>query len=256
MSSTKLRILVPVKRVIDFAIKPRINKAQTGVETKGVKFSINPFCDIALEESVRIKENSKDLVEKIHAVSIGPSKAKDVLRTALAKGADTSTLVDVGEQEVEPLQVAKMLKKLVERENSNLVILGKQAIDDDSNQTGQILAGLLKWPQATNAFKVELDGESVAVTREVDEGVETVKAKLPLIITTDLRLNEPRYASLQNIMKAKKKPLETLKAADLGIEIENRLETLKVEEPPARSAGVKVETVDELISKLKELKAI
>lgn len=248
--------MVPVKRVIDFAIKPRINKAQTGVETKGVKFSINPFCDIALEESIRIREANKGLVEKIHAVSIGPTKAQDILRTALAKGADSTTLIDVGDEEVEPLTVAKLLQKTVEKENSNLVILGKQAIDDDSNQTGQMLAGLLNWPQATNASKVEIDGDNVTVTREIDGGSDTLRAKLPMIITTDLRLNEPRYASLPNIMKAKKKPLEKLKVSDLGIELSKRLETLKVEEPPQREAGVKVESVDELINKLKELKAI
>lgn len=254
--STKLKILVPVKRVIDFAIKPRINKAGTGVETKGVKFSINPFCDIALEESLRIKEANQGLVEKIHAVSIGPTKAQDILRTALAKGVDSTTLVDVGETEVEPLTVAKLLQKVVEKEGSNLVILGKQAIDDDANQTGQLLAGLLNWPQATNASKVEIDGDNISVTREVDGGADTLKAALPLIITTDLRLNEPRYASLPNIMKAKKKPLEKLKASDLGIEIVNRLETLKVEEPPTRAPGIKVESVDELIAKLKEAEAI
>lgn len=254
--SSKLKILVPVKRVIDFAIKPRINKAQTGVETKGVKFSINPFCDIALEESIRIREAHKGLVEKIHAVSIGPTKAQDILRTALAKGADSTTLIDVGDEEVEPLTVAKLLQKTVEKENSNLVILGKQAIDDDSNQTGQMLAGLLNWPQATNASKVEIDGDNITVTREIDGGSDTLRAKLPMIVTTDLRLNEPRYASLPNIMKAKKKPLEKLKVSDLGIELSKRLETLKVEEPPQREAGVKVESVDELISKLKELKAI
>ncbi|CUM50003.1 uncharacterized protein AC631_00878 [Debaryomyces fabryi] len=254
--SSKLKILVPVKRVIDFAIKPRINKAQTGVETKGVKFSINPFCDIALEESIRIREANKGLVEKIHAVSIGPTKAQDILRTALAKGADSTTLIDVGDEEVEPLTVAKLLQKTVEKENSNLVILGKQAIDDDSNQTGQMLAGLLNWPQATNASKVEIDGDNVTVTREIDGGSDTLRAKLPMIITTDLRLNEPRYASLPNIMKAKKKPLEKLKVSDLGIELSKRLETLKVEEPPQREAGIKVDSVDELISKLKELKAI
>lgn len=253
---SKLRILVPVKRVIDFAIKPIINKAGTGVETKGVKFSMNPFCDIALEESLRIREGNKDLVESIHAISIGPSKAQDVLRTALAKGADTTTLVDVGDEQVEPLAVAKMLKQMVERQNSNLVILGKQAIDDDSNQTGQMLAGLLNWPQATNASKVEIDGEYVSVTREVDGGSNTLKAKLPMIITTDLRLNEPRYTSLPNIMKAKKKPLEKLKAADLGVDLTKRLETLKVEPPAERSPGIKVESVDELISKLKDAKAI
>lgn len=254
--STKLKILVPVKRVIDYAIKPRINKAGTGVETKGVKFSMNPFCDIALEESLRIKEANKGLVEKIHAVSIGPTKAQDILRTALAKGVDSTTLIDVGETEVEPLMVAKILQKVIEKEQSNLIILGKQAIDDDANQTGQILAGLLNWPQATNASKVEIEGDKISVTREVDGGSDTLRANLPMIVTTDLRLNEPRYASLPNIMKAKKKPLEKLKASDLGIELINRLETLKVEEPPTRSAGIKVENVDELIAKLKEAKAI
>lgn len=254
--STKLKILVPVKRVVDFAIKPRINKTGTAIDTKGLKFSINPFCDIALEESLRIKEKNEGLVEKIHAVSIGPTKAQDILRTALAKGADSTTLIDVGEEEVEPLAVAKILQKVIEKEQSNLIILGKQAIDDDSNQTGQILAGLLNWPQATNASKVEIDGDNVSVTREVDGGSDTLKAALPLIITTDLRLNEPRYASLPNIMKAKKKPLEKLKIKDFGIEISKRLETLKVEEPPQREAGIKVDSVDELISKLKEAKAI
>ncbi|KAI5961909.1 CIR1 [Candida pseudojiufengensis] len=256
--SSKLKILVPVKRVIDYAIKPRINKTNTGVETKGVKFSINPFCDIALEESIRLKEKQPEKIDSIHAVSIGPTKAQDILRTALAKGADDSTLIDVGEDIVEPLQVAKILKSIVEKNNSNLVVLGKQAIDDDSNQTGQMLAGLLNWPQATNASKVEIkDNDEIYVTREIDGGEDTIKAKLPMIITVDLRLNEPRYASLPNIMKAKKKPLTKLKLKDVGIDsIDNRLEVLKVEEPPAREAGVKVGNVDELISKLKDLKAI
>ncbi|KAI3406938.1 CIR1 [Candida oxycetoniae] len=256
--SSRLRILVPVKRVIDYAIKPRINKAQTGIETKGVKFSINPFCDIALEESIRIREKTPEAVESIHAVSIGPLKAQDILRVALAKGADTSTLVETKEEEiVEPLQVAKLLQKVVEKKNSNLVVLGKQAIDDDSNQTGQMLAGLLNWPQATNASKVEVEGDEVYVTREIDGGGEVLKAKLPMVITVDLRLNEPRYASLQNIMKAKKKPLEKIKPQDLGVDqIDSRLEILKVEEPPARHAGVRVENVDQLVAKLKELKVI
>lgn len=251
-----LKILVPVKRVIDFAVKPIINKAQTGVETKGVKFSMNPFCDIALEESLKIRESNKGLVDEIHAVSIGPTKAQDILRTALAKGADTSTLVDVGDEEVEPLAVAKILKKIVEKQQSNLIILGKQAIDDDSNQTGQMLAGLLGWPQATNASKVEINGDEISVTREIDGGSDTLKAKLPIIITTDLRLNEPRYVKLPNIMKAKKKPLEKLSPKDLDIEISKRLQTLKVQAPPERPAGIKVGSVDELIEKLKEVKAI
>ncbi|ODQ81636.1 hypothetical protein BABINDRAFT_159901 [Babjeviella inositovora NRRL Y-12698] len=254
--SSKLKILVPVKRVIDYAIKPRINKTQTGVQKTGVKFSINPFCDIAVEEAVRIREANKGAVESIHAVSIGPTKAQDVLRTSLAKGVDSSTLIDVGDAEVEPLVVAKLLRKIVERQQSNLIILGKQAIDDDSNQTGQMLAGLLGWPQATNASKVVVQGDVVTVTREVDGGAETISAQLPLIITTDLRLNEPRYATLPNMMKAKKKPLEKLTAADLEVEIQNRLEILKVEEPAARSAGVKVANVDELIAKLQAAKAL
>lgn len=258
--SKQLRILVPVKRVIDYAIKPRINKAMTGVEKTGVKFSMNPFDDIAVEEAVRIKEAHKKLVEKIHAVSIGPAKAQDILRTALAKGADTSTLIDSKEVELEPLAVAKILKQVVEKEGSNLVILGKQSIDDDCNNTGQMLAGLLNWPQATNAAKVEVDESAmrVKVTREVDGGEETISASLPMIITTDLRLNTPRYATLPNLMKAKKKPMEklTLKDFDKVVSAEPRLKVLKVEEPPTRSAGVKVASVDELIQKLKDVKAI
>lgn len=195
-------------------------------------------------------------MNKIHVVSIGPTKAQDILRQSLAKGADSSTLVDAGEEEIEPLSVAKILKQIVEKNESNLVILGKQAIDDDSNHTGQMLAGLLKWPQATNAAKVELKGEEVFVTREIDGGEETVKAKLPLIITTDLRLNEPRYATLPNTMKAKKKPLEKLKLSDFDVDVSKRIEVLKVEEPPVRNAGIKVGNVDELVAKLKDLKAI
>ncbi|ODQ65396.1 electron transfer flavo protein, beta subunit [Nadsonia fulvescens var. elongata DSM 6958] len=251
MSVKSLRILVPVKRVIDYAIKPRVNKTQTGVETTGVKFSINPFCDIAVEEAIRIREGTKGLVENIHVVSAGPTKAQDILRQALAKGADNSTLIETGDKEVEPLSVAKLLQKVIEEDNSNLVILGKQAIDDDSGQTGQILAGLLNWPQATNASKVEFKDDKVFVTREIDGGSETVSASLPMIITTDLRLNEPRYVTLPNIMKAKKKPLKKVKPADLNIDIASRLETIKVEEPAKREAGIKVGTVDELIEKLK-----
>lgn len=256
MSTTKLRILVPVKRVIDYALKPRINKAGTGVETKGVKFSMNPFCDIALEELLRLRESSKDLVEHIHAVLIGPTKAQDILRNALAKGVDTCTLIDVGENQVEPLAVAKMLHKIVEQEKLNLIILGKQAIDDDASQTGQMLAGLLNWPQATNASEIKVDGDHVSVTREIDGGADVIRAKLPMVITADLRLNEPRYVSLPNIMKAKKKPLAKMSPADLDVSIEPRLETVLVTEPPARPAGIIVDSVDEVIAKLKEAKAI
>lgn len=242
-----LRILVPVKRVIDYAVrllfqdapiqltiqvKPRVNKAQTAVETAGVKHSMNPFDELSIEESVRIREkkSAPGGVEDILAISAGPPKAQDILRTAMAMGADRSIHVEIKDgEELEPLSVAKLLKAVVEKENRNLVFLGKQSIDDDANQTGQMLAGLLNWPQATSASKVEFgEGDSVTVTREVDGGVETLKAKLPMIITTDLRLNEPRYASLPNIMKAKKKKLEKMKLSDFGVDDKKRLKTLKV----------------------------
>ncbi|PZQ49584.1 MAG: electron transfer flavoprotein subunit beta, partial [Novosphingobium pentaromativorans] len=215
-----------------------------------VKMSMNPFDEIAVEEAIRIKEAGK--AEEIVAVSVGPAKAQDTLRTALAMGADRAILIET-DAEVEPLAVAKILKAIVAEENPGLVILGKQAIDDDSNQTGQMLAALLGRPQGTFASKVEIDGDHVAVTREVDGGLETVKLALPAIVTTDLRLNEPRYASLPNIMKAKKKPLDVKTAADYGVDIAPRLKTLKVSEPPVRSAGVKVADVDALVAKLKEL---
>ncbi|KAI7650735.1 electron transfer flavoprotein subunit beta, partial [Hortaea werneckii] len=250
-----LRILVPVKRVIDYAVKPRVNKAQTAVETNGVKHSMNPFDELSIEEAVRLRERQKP-VEDILAFSAGPAKSQDILRTAMAMGADRGLHVVEEKTELEPLGVAKMLKKVVEDEKRNLVILGKQSIDDDANQTGQMLAGLLGWSQATQASKVELDGETVTVTKEVDGGVETVRAKLPMVITTDLRLNEPRYASLPNIMKAKKKPLEKKSLADYGIDMSKRLQTVKVAEPPARQGGGKVENVDGLIGKLKELGAM
>lgn len=258
MASKQLRILVPVKRVIDYQIKPRVNQAGTAVETNGVKFSINPFDDIAIEEAVRIKEKDKSLVESIHAVSIGPAKAQDILRNCLAKGADTSTLIDAKDVQLEPLAVAKILKQVVEKQNSNLVIMGKQAIDDDCNNTGQMLAGILNWPQATNAAKVEfLDSDRVKVTREVDGGEEIISASLPLVITTDLRLNTPRYVGLQNLMKAKKKPMEKLFLKDFeSIDLKPRLKVLSVEEPKPRAPGIKVKTVDELIKKLEEVKAI
>ncbi|KAK4126547.1 electron transfer flavoprotein, beta subunit [Parathielavia appendiculata] len=255
-----LRILVPVKRVIDYAVKPRVNKAQTGVETAGVKHSMNPFDELSVEESVRIREKNRAPggVEDICVLSAGPKKAEDILRTAMSMGADRGIHVDVKEgEDLEPLTVAKLLKAAVEQEKSNLVILGKQSIDDDANQTGQMLAGLLGWPQATQASQVEFgEGDTVSVTREVDGGVETVRAKLPMVITTDLRLNEPRFATLQNIMKAKKKPLAKKTLADFGVTAERRLKVLKVTEPPARQGGGKVEDVDGLISKLKGLGAI
>jgi electron transfer flavoprotein beta subunit len=245
-----MKILVPVKRVIDYNVKPRVKADGTGVDLANVKMSMNPFDEIAVEEAIRIKEAGK--AEEIVAVSVGPAKAQDTLRTALAMGADRAILIET-DAEVEPLAVAKILKAIVAEENPGLVILGKQAIDDDSNQTGQMLAALLGRPQGTFASKVEIDGDHVAVTREVDGGLETVKLALPAIVTTDLRLNEPRYASLPNIMKAKKKPLDVKTAADYGVDIAPRLKTLKVSEPPVRVAGVKVADVDALVAKLKEL---
>jgi len=245
-----MKILVPVKRVIDYNVKPRVKADGTGVDLANVKMSMNPFDEIAVEEAIRIKEAGK--AEEIIAVSVGPAKAQDTLRTALAMGADRAILIET-DSEVEPLAVAKILKAIVAEENPGLVILGKQAIDDDSNQTGQMLAALLGRPQGTFASKVEIDGDHVAVTREVDGGLETVKLALPAIVTTDLRLNEPRYASLPNIMKAKKKPLDVKTAADYGVDIAPRLKTVKVSEPPVRVAGVKVADVDALVAKLKEL---
>lgn len=255
-----LRILVPVKRVIDYAVKPRVNKAQTGIETAGVKHSMNPFDELSVEESVRIREKKRAPggVEDICVISAGPPKAQDVLRTAMAMGADRGIHVELKDgEELEPLTVAKMLQKAVEQQKSNLVILGKQSIDDDASQTGQMLAGLLGWPQATQASKVEFgEGDTIMVTKEVDGGVETVKAKLPMVLTTDLRLNEPRYASLPNIMKAKKKKLDKASLSDFGLQNEKRLKVLKVTEPPTRQGGGKVEDVDGLIGKLKELGAL
>ncbi len=245
-----MKILVPVKRVIDYNVKPRVKADGTGVDLSNVKMSMNPFDEIAVEEAIRLKEAGK--AEEIIAVSVGPAKAQETLRTALAMGADRAILVE-SDTEVEPLAVAKILKGIVEAENPGLVILGKQAIDDDSNQTGQMLAALLGRPQGTFASKVEIEGDSVSVTREVDGGLETVKLSLPAIVTTDLRLNEPRYASLPNIMKAKKKPLDTKSAADYGIDTAPRLKTLKVTEPAVRSAGIKVPDVDTLVAKLKDM---
>jgi electron transfer flavoprotein beta subunit len=245
-----MKILVPVKRVIDYNVKPRVKADGTGVDLANVKMSMNPFDEIAVEEAIRLKEAGS--AEEIVAVSVGPAKASETLRTALAMGADRAILVET-DAEVEPLAVAKILKAIVEAETPGLVILGKQAIDDDSNQTGQMLAALLGRPQGTFASKVAVEGDSVSVTREVDGGLETVKLAMPAIVTTDLRLNEPRYASLPNIMKAKKKPLDTKAPADYGVDIAPRLKTLKVAEPPVRSAGIKVADVDELVTKLKAM---
>ncbi len=245
-----MKVLVPVKRVIDYNVKPRVKMDGSGVDLANVKMSMNPFDEIAVEEAIRLKE--KGVVTEIVAISIGEQKAQETLRTALAMGADRAILV-VSETEVEPLGVAKILKAIVDEEQPGLVILGKQAIDDDSNQTGQMLAALLGRPQGTFASKVEVEGDSVKVTREVDGGLETVSLTLPAIVTTDLRLNEPRYASLPNIMKAKSKPLAQKTPADFGVDVSPRLKTLKVAEPPKRSAGVKVADVDELVAKLKAL---
>jgi electron transfer flavoprotein beta subunit len=244
-----MKILVPVKRVVDYNVKIRVKPDGTGVDIANVKMSMNPFDEIAVEEAIRIKEAGK--AEEIIAVSIGPQKAQETLRTALAMGADRAILyrTDIA---VEPLAVAKLLKHAVEQEKPGLVILGKQAIDDDSNQTGQMLAALLSWPQATFAFKMEVKDGAVEVTREVDGGLQTVSLKMPAIVTADLRLNQPRYASLPNIMKAKKKQLDEIDPASLGINIEPRLKVLKTAEPPARKAGSKVKSVPELVEKLRE----
>jgi electron transfer flavoprotein beta subunit len=243
-----MKVLVPVKRVVDYNVKVRVKSDGSGVDIANVKMSMNPFDEIAIEEAVRLKE--KGLVTEVIAVSCGVTQCQETLRTAMAIGADRAILVETTE-ELQPLAVAKLLKALVDKEQPGLVILGKQAIDDDCNQTGQMLAALGDFPQATFASKVELTADSVSVTREVDGGAETLKLSLPAIITTDLRLNEPRYVTLPNIMKAKKKPMETLKPSDLGVDIKAHLKTLKVSEPPKRSAGVKVPDVATLVSKLK-----
>ena len=249
-----MKILVPIKRVVDYNVKIRVKSDNSGVELANVKMSMNPFDEIAVEEAVRLKE--KGIAKEIVVVTIGPAVAQDVCRTAMAIGADRGILVQTDQPidlgGVEPLAVAKLLKAIVDKEQPNLIIMGKQSIDDDSNQTGQMLAGMLNWPQATFASKIEIVGETSAkVTREIDGGLETVEIKLPGIITTDLRLNEPRYAALPNIMKAKSKPLENIKPEDLGVEISPRLKVISVNEPAKRSGGVKVASVDELISKLK-----
>ena len=243
-----MKVLVAVKRVVDYNVKVRVKSDGTGVDIANVKMSMNPFDEIAVEEAVRLKE--KGGVTEVIAVSCGPRQAQETLRTAMAIGADRAILVE-STDELQPLAVAKLLKALVDREQPGLVILGKQAIDDDNNQTGQMLAALAGLPQATFASKVELAADSVSVTREVDGGLETLKLTLPAVITTDLRLNEPRYVTLPNIMKAKKKTLEVLKPADLGVDVTPRIKVLKVSEPPKRSAGIRVPDVATLVDKLK-----
>ena len=244
-----MKILVTVKRVVDYNVKIRVKPDGTGVELANVKMSMNPFDEIAVEEALRLKEAGK--AEEVVVVSIGPAKAEETLRTALAMGADRAVLVETDDA-VEPLAVAKLLKGVIEAEQPGLVITGKQAIDDDSNQTGQMLSALLGWAQGTFASKVEIGDGKASVTREVDGGLQTIEVKLPAVITTDLRLNEPRYASLPNIMKAKKKPLDEKTPADYGVDVTPRLSVVKTTEPAARKAGVKVKSVDELIAKLKD----
>jgi len=243
-----MKILVPVKRVVDYNVKVRVKSDGTGVDIANVKMSMNPFDEIAVEEAVRLKE--KGVATEIIAVSCGVTQCQETLRTAMAIGADRGILVETTE-ELQPLAVAKLLKALVDKEQPQLIVLGKQAIDDDANQTGQMLAALADLPQATFASKVEVAGGKVSVTREVDGGLETISLSLPAVITTDLRLNEPRYVTLPNIMKAKKKQLDTVKPADLGVDVTPRLKTLKVAEPPKRGAGIKVPDVATLVDKLK-----
>ncbi|MCI3134198.1 electron transfer flavoprotein subunit beta/FixA family protein [Phenylobacterium aquaticum] len=243
-----MKVLVPVKRVIDYNVKARVKPDQSGVDLANVKMSMNPFCEIAVEEAVRQKE--KGVATEVVAVSIGPAQAQETLRTALAMGADRAILIQT-DQDPEPLAVAKLLKAIIAEESPDVVIMGKQAIDGDNNATGQMLAALLDWPQATFANAIELAAGSAKVAREVDGGIQTVEVALPAIITADLRLNEPRYASLPNIMKAKKKPLDTKEAATLGVDLAPRLKVVKVTEPPKRGGGIKVETAADLVTNLK-----
>ena len=243
-----MKILVAVKRVIDYNVQIRVKDDGTGVVTDNVKMSTNPPDDNAIEEAVKIKESGK--AKEVVAITIGDDKSQETVRKALAVGADRGIHVKV-EGIIEPLAVSKILKKIVEKENPDLVFMGKQAIDDDCNQTGQMLAAILNWPQATFASKIDVKEKSLEVTREIDEGLETIEVNIPAIVTCDLRLNEPRYASLPNIMKAKKKPLEQLNASDLGVDTKARIEQIKVEEPPKRKAGIKVASVSELVQKLK-----
>ena len=252
-----MKVLVPVKRVIDYNVKVRVKADGTGVDLANVKMSMNPFDEIAVEEAIRLKEAGK--ADEIVVVSIGVKQAQETLRTALAMGADRAILVTAADDvhtDIEPLAVAKILAAVAKEENPSLIIAGKQAIDNDMNATGQMLAALLGWSQATFASEVAVDGDTATVTREVDGGLQTVKVKMPAVITADLRLNEPRYASLPNIMKAKKKPLDEKTAADYGVDVSPRLTVVKTSEPPVRQAGIKVGSVDELVSKLKEAGAL
>lgn len=244
-----MKVLVPVKRVIDYNVKARVKADQTGVDLANVKMSMNPFDEIAVEEAVRLKE--KGAATEVVAVSVGPTQAQETLRTALAMGADRAILIQANDQDLEPLAVAKVLKALIAEENPELVIMGKQAIDGDNAATGQMLAAILDWPQATFASAVEVSGGSAKVTREVDGGLQTIEVTLPAIVTADLRLNEPRYASLPNIMKAKKKPLDVKELGSLGVDVTPRLKVVKVTEPPKRAGGIKVETAADLVMKLK-----
>jgi len=248
-----MKVLVPVKRVIDYNVRPRVKADQSGVDLANVKMAMNPFCEIAVEEAVRMKE--KGIATEIVIVSIGPAQAQETIRIGLAMGGDRGILVQT-DQRVEPLAVAKILKAIVDAEQPGLVITGKQAIDDDNNATGQMLAALLDWPQGTFASAVAKDGDKLNVTREVDGGLQTVALELPAVVTTDLRLNEPRFASLPNIMKAKKKPIDTKTPSDYGVDVANRLSVVKVTEPKKREAGEKVADVDTLIAKLKAAGAI
>lgn len=243
-----MKILVPVKRVVDYNVKVRVKPDQTGVDLANVKMSMNPFCEIAVEEAIRLKE--KGVAEEIVVVSIGPAQAQETIRTALAMGADRGILIQTDDA-AEPLAIAKLLKAVVDEEGPEIVLLGKQAIDGDNNQTGQMLAALLDWPQGTFASEVEIADGKAKVTREIDGGLQTLSLSLPAVVTTDLRLNEPRYASLPNIMKAKRKPIDTKTPADYGVDTAPRLTVVKVTEPPKREAGIKVESVAELVDKLK-----
>jgi len=242
-----MKILVPVKRVVDYNVKIKIKSDNSGVDLENVKMAMNPFDEIAVEEAVRLKE--KKLCDEIIAISIGSLKSEETIRTALAMGADKGILVETSE-DVQPLEVAKILNEIIKKNNPDLVLMGKQAIDDDSNQTGQMLAALLGWPQGTFASKLEINKQEINVTREIDGGLETLSIKIPAVVTTDLRLNEPRYASLPNIMKAKQKPIERIKSNDLGVDIKQRIKILEITEPPKKKAGIKVKSVEELVSRL------